>query len=96
MSKLSSKFNNVPVEEDTRILDRRECTLGEYEVLFERWVWDGIAGSTIVFCTRDIATVKHRDLEDFVRNLIVIDEDSKVTIKRTEEGFTFVNFNFRA
>jgi len=44
-----SKFQNVPVEEDTKILFQAEGTLGEYRVLYQIWVWDGIFAESIIF-----------------------------------------------
>ena len=35
-----NKFNNVPVEEDTKIIFQQEATLGEYDVLYQKGVID--------------------------------------------------------
>lgn len=50
-----SKFENVPVEEDTKIIFEQEATLGEYEVLYQKWFWDGISAESIIFANEDVA-----------------------------------------
>ncbi len=96
MTKLSDKFQNVPIDEDTRILTRQECRLGDYDVLFEKWSWDGIRATTLVFCEADVAHLDNPELEAFVRASLIVNEGSQLTIKRNKNGFTFVNFNFEA
>ena len=42
------KFNKVPVEKDTKILFEQKATLGEYEVLYQKWFWDGITADVLL------------------------------------------------
>jgi hypothetical protein len=39
---ISEKFKKIPVEEDTKILSRKEVRVGEYDAIDEEWVWEGI------------------------------------------------------
>ncbi len=87
------KFTKVPVEQDTKIIFRREIKLGEYEVLHEKWSWDGISGESIIFLDEDVAHLSEEDIKKEVRELL--NKDSKMTFKRNKSGFTFVNFNFQ-
>jgi len=89
-----SKFQNVPVEEDTKILFQAEATLGEYEVLYQIWSWDGIFAQSIIFVNEDVAELKDNEIEAEVRRSPLLKEGSGITLKRSESGFTFVNFNF--
>lgn len=91
---MTDKFKNVPVEEDTKILFRNEAKFGKYEVLYEMWSWEGISAESIIFESDDISDLTDEELEQEVRKSPLVKNDSAVTIKRLDAGFTFVNFNF--
>ena len=91
-----SKFSEVPVEADTRILFQKQTTLGEYDVLHQKWVWDGITAESIIFANEDIAGATDHDIEMQVKAFRNLAADTSMTLKRSESGFTFVNFNFEA
>ena len=91
---MTDKFKNVPVEEDTRILFRNEAKLGDYDVLYEMWSWEGISAESIIFASDDISALTDEELEQEVRKSTLLKKESAVTIKRLDSGFTFVNFNF--
>lgn len=90
-----SKFDNVPVEEDTKILARIEATLDDYDVLYEKWFWDGIHAESIIFIADDVKEMDDEAFKAFVAESPFV-EDTNMTIKRDSKGFTFVNFNFKA
>jgi len=48
---MSQKFDDVPVEKDTRILFRHPAKFGKYDVLYEMWSWGGIQAESIIFVT---------------------------------------------
>jgi hypothetical protein len=91
-----SKFNEVPVEADTRVLFQEQTTLGEYDVLHQKWVWDGITAESIIFTNEDIAAIEDHDIEMQVRAFRNLAANTSMTLKKSESGFTFVNFNFEA
>ncbi len=91
---MTKKFKNVPVDEDTKIIFRQEARLGEYEVLYEMWTWEGISAESIIFASDDISDLTDEALELEVRNSPLVKSDSAITIKRLPAGYTFVNFNF--
>ena len=88
------KFDSVPVEEDTTILFSRVAKLGEFEILYQKWYWDGITAVSVIFISDDVQKMSDHALEQEVRNSKIVDTGSQVTIKRSDTGFTFVNFNF--
>lgn len=88
------KFNNVPVDEGTKIIFEQEASLGEYEVLYQKWFWDGITAESIIFSNEDIAELTDKEVEEEVKTSPLLNSDSNVTFKRCDSGFTFVNFNF--
>jgi hypothetical protein len=93
---MNEKFRGVPVEEDTKVLRRAVVTVGELEVLHEKWSWDGVRGDTFVFVSSEVADIGNEALEGMVRLSALVEPGSQVTIKRSDSGYTFVSFNFRA
>lgn len=91
---MSEKFRDVPVEEDTRILFETEAYLGGYDVLYQKWFWEGITAESIIFRSEDVADLTDAEIEAEVRTSPLVRADSQVTLKRDDSGFTFVNFNF--
>jgi len=88
------KFDSVPVEEDTCILFSHKVHFGEYEVLYQKWTWDGITAESLIFVTEDIKQMSNKELEREVKTSPLLKADTDITIKRSDSGFTFVNFNF--
>ena len=91
---LMNKFKNVPIEEDTRIIFQQEMKFGEYDVLYQTWTWDGISAESIIFSSEDIPELKDQEIEKQVRASPICKKGSSITIKRTDSGYTFINFNF--
>ncbi|MDP2904184.1 MAG: hypothetical protein Q8N96_13940 [Methylovulum sp.] len=90
---MNSKFTNIPVEADTKIINQLEALLGSYSVLYQKWVWDGVAAESLIFANEDIPDLTDEELKKEVKNSPICWEKSQITIKKTD-GFTFVNFNF--
>ncbi|MDD2723001.1 MAG: hypothetical protein PHH59_03135 [Methylovulum sp.] len=88
-----SKFANVPVDQDTTIIAQCESKFDCYPVLYQKWIWDGIAAESIIFANEDIPDLTDEELENEVKSSPIFREKSQITIKKTD-GFTFVNFNF--
>jgi len=87
------KFSNVPVEKDTAILASLECKLGEREVLYQKWFWDGITAESLIFVNDDVVSLSDTELQTEVRASPLVDSES-MTITRSDSGYTYVNFNF--
>ena len=90
---MNEKFNNIPVEEDTKIQFSSPMKWGERDIVYQKWSWDGISAESIIFLSEDVKEMDDQALEAEVRDGPVVREDSQMTIKRVGE-FTFVNFNF--
>ncbi len=90
------KFDGVLVEEDTKILRQGEMKLGEIDVLVQAWRWEAILGESFIFVGSEVGSLTDEELERLVRSSPLVRPDSQITIKRSESGFTFVNFNFVA
>lgn len=87
------KFDNVSAEPDTTVLYQQEAVLGGYEVLYQKWHWDGITAESIIFSTDDACNLTDDQLELEVKTSPLIKPESKMTITRNPD-YTFVNFNF--
>ena len=92
---MSKKFDSVPVDEDTIILCNQETHLGEYDVLHQIWKWDTIIAESIIFLDEKVLDLEDQDLEKMVKSSPFYKE-GRTTIKRSESGFTFINFNFES
>lgn len=93
---MRKKFDDVPVDKDTRVLFRQEAKLGKYDVLYEMWSWEGISAESIIFANDDVADLTDEEIEQETRKSPLVKEGSQITLKRLDSGFTFVNFNFEA
>ena len=90
---MSNKFENIPMETDTKLEFRSAMKWGELDIIYEKWNWEGIRAESIIFLNEDVKDLNDEALEADVRDGPIVREDSLVTIKRGDE-FTFVNFNF--
>jgi hypothetical protein len=93
---MTNKFNNVPVEQDTKIIFEQQAKLGEYDVLYQKWYWDGVTAESIIFADEDIVGVSDDEIQAEVKDTPLLSADSAITLKRSVSGFTFVNFNFES
>lgn len=92
---MTDKFVNVPVEKDTRIIFQLESKLGDYDVLYQVWTWDGVTAESIIFANEDVAGLSEETIKEEVITSPLAKKGSQLTVSRSESGFTFVNFNFQ-
>ncbi len=90
---MSSKFDAVPVESDTAILASFSAKIDDYDVLYQKWLCDGVVGESFVFAAADVATMSDDELEALARSSPMIQPQSSVTVTRGG-AYAFVNFNF--
>ena len=93
---MNTKFDSVPVEEDTNILFSQQMKFGEYDILYQKWLWDHIYGESIIFFNEDISSINQDELLLKVKSSPIVKSDSELTISESKSGFTFVNFNFES
>jgi hypothetical protein len=89
------KFSNVPVEPDTTIVSEAEVVLGEIPALHQQWTWEGLIAESFIFISEDVSHLNDEKLFELVKENYVIGEDERHTVKRSQSGYTFVNFNFK-
>ncbi|MFW6357316.1 MAG: hypothetical protein ACOC0K_01145 [bacterium] len=91
---MTSKFDGLTTDPDTKILFRKEVKLGKFDVLHEKWNWEGITAESLIFVSEDVKDMDDGEIEELVADFESFDSGSSITLKRSESGFTFVNFNF--
>ena len=94
MPPVSSKFANVPLDEDTRIKSQRQISINGIDALHQRWVWDGISGESLVFSADDVSAATDQEIIEMARDAGLVAMESASTVKRGESGFVFLNFGF--
>jgi hypothetical protein len=91
---MNKKFENVPVESDTVILFEKEHTIGKFDVLYQIWRWGIYTANSIIFISNDVEELREEEIIEIVKKDSVFKGSSSISFKRSECGFTFVNFNF--
>ncbi len=92
---MTSKFANIPVDEDTTIIYQQETLLGNYRVLYQKWHWENIVAESVIFANEDITDLSDEELAKEVKESpMMTKQNSRITVNKTDDGFTFVNFNF--
>ena len=90
---MTEKFKELPVEEDTQIIFSTEAKLDQYDVVYQKWNWDGIYAESIIFFNKDIVALSDGQVKQKVASSPLVKENSQMTYKKGEK-YTFVNFNF--
>ncbi len=93
---LSNKFDAVPIENGTNILFQLNATLDNYDVLYQMWSWDGVTAESFIFLSLDITDLTDDEVKTLAKSSPMIKSDSDLTMVRHEDGYTFINFNFKA
>lgn len=83
---MKEKFKDIPVEEDTNVLERQELEVSGYEAVYERWSWEAIKAESYIFFNDDLGDIS----KDELLNLI---GKAGATYKKGQK-YTFVNFGF--
>ncbi len=92
----NGKFHNVPDDPGTQIIFETEAEFEDFDVLFQRWMWDGIEGESLIFIANDVSHLSDEELVKKVEESALNTVKSGVTIKRNTHGYTFLNLNFEA
>ncbi|MAM29323.1 MAG: hypothetical protein CMC13_09895 [Flavobacteriaceae bacterium] len=91
---MKDKFKDLPLEEGTQIISSMEANIEDYEVVHQKWYWDGIHAESIIFFNEDVATLSEEQIKKEVTLCTaIVKEGSQMTFKKGDK-YTFVNFNF--
>ena len=90
---MKDKFENVPVEADTRILFRdNNVKVGERTARYEMWSWDGIHGESLIFSADDVLGLTDEDFKGMLTDGNLLKNTENFTVTRKTD-FVFVNYN---
>ena len=65
---MMSKFNNIPEQKDTEIIFRAETRFGDFDVVYEKWKWDGILAESIIFDEDDVSEMDDDEIINQVKD----------------------------
>lgn len=91
---MSFKFKDVPIDMDTKIIFRQEAKVDNYDCIHEVWSWDSFIAESLIFDNEKIEDLNDDELQMKITSSGIPDPGSSVLIKRSDSGYTFVNFNF--
>lgn len=57
-----NKFEEMPVEKNTKIIFQQEAKLGGLDILYQKWFWDGITAESIIFISDDVACLSNDEI----------------------------------
>ena len=88
---ITSAAEHPPGEYD-RLIRYRAIEIGGYTAQYERWVWDGVYGSTLIFSSKDVAHLSDAALRTLVEGAgYTLDGE---TTRTERHGQVFFNFGF--
>lgn len=91
---MTEKFKDIPVESDTQIILSTKAKIADYDVVYQKWHWDGIYAESVIFFNEDIAELNEDQIKHEVALCTaLVKENSQLTYKKGDK-YTFVNFNF--
>lgn len=91
---MDSKFKPVEMDPDTQILFQEQMVYGKYDVLYQKWHWDGVTGESLVFIESELGDIELEVLLRDIEASPLIKNESKITHSKKDNGFVFFNFNF--
>jgi len=90
-----NNFKDLPADKDTRIIKQSEIQINNIPALDQKWNFDGIIGSSLIFNTIDVDKFSDTELLDVIKEHSEIKINGSVTFS-DKNGYRFVNYNFEA
>jgi len=53
------KFKDVGIDEDTRLIEEKILKYKDIDVLYQKWVWEGVIGNSLIFTKEDIKNIQY-------------------------------------
>ncbi len=82
-----------PIEEDTLLIAQMIVRFEEIVGLYEKWSWEGISGSSLIFLKDEFNAFKKEELIPKLFEQMKLEYDPKLTFKESGE-YIFINFGF--
>lgn len=84
---INNKFSQVPQDSDTKITYSEVIELHGFDVLHEKWIWDGIKAQSYIFYNEDIRELNETKLLEIVGKIDATYSKGEI--------YTFINFDFK-
>jgi hypothetical protein len=88
-----SKFDNRPIDEDTKITSSKLVKYSGRDVFLEGWKWDGIKGKSAILLADQFKHLSDDEIVVFLSEHIALGGD--YTIARTTPAYIYVNYGFK-
>jgi len=88
-------FSSIPVDQDTLIIKQSEIKISDIQALNQKWNFDGIIGSSLIFNSIGVEKFSDTELLEFIKENSEIKINGSVTFS-DKNGYRFVNYNFEA
>jgi len=93
---MEDKFKDISIDKDTAILFEEQMKFGKEDIVYQKWIFDGIVGESIIFYAKDVEYLGEDELKQYVNDSGLVNANSSITISKNDVKYTFVNFNFQA
>ncbi len=89
---VKSKFADVVIDPDTRIISEEYLKIGNYDAKFEHWFWDGIYASSLIFLKSDVEDLEKSDLLKLIKDNIGLVYDFTFS---GSGSYLFLNYGYK-
>jgi len=89
-------WTDVPLEPDTTLLEEVPVQLDGYDLLYQRWHWDGLPGESLILREDQVEALTDEQLHQLALDKGLIPTSAAITITRQRQGYAFVNYFERA
>lgn len=92
---MATKFDSVPLDNETLIVGQNEVVIDGYDALHQVWNWEGITAESLIFLSADVDGLEDDDLKHLLVSATLAAPGAPITVSHSDSGYTFLNFNFR-
>jgi hypothetical protein len=91
-----NKFDAIPADDGMQLLSQSAIKIAGYDAVHQCWRLDGVKGESAIFVTAEVSALSDEELKDVVLDAPFARLDTRCTIQRNDEGYTFINLNFES
>ena len=93
---MMKKFESIPADDGMQLFSQSAIEFDGYDAIHQRWRLDGVKGESVIFVTAEVAALSDEELKAMVLNSPIAKPETRCTLQRNEEGYTFINLNFES
>lgn len=83
---------DIPLEPDTTLLEEVPVRLDGYDLLYQRWNWDGLPGESLILRENQVEAVTDEQLHQLGLDKGLMPAEASTTITRPRQGYAFLNY----